>query len=255
VLEKQALPILEYDANRAAVIEPDRDGPGVVLPSRCVMTFFADVADKYAAQEGCTVAGSTRWESGTFCVYQMEHKGVPVCFVHAHVGAPIVAGISEFLIAHGVRSVVACGGCGVIAPIPQGAILVPVSAIRDEGTSYHYLPPAREIALAPHAVSAIEQACAANGVRFTETKTWTTDAFFRETAGKVELRRSEGCQCVDMECSALAAVAEFRGITFGALFYSGDILATDGYEERDWWNDKSSREKLFLLALDAVVLL
>jgi hypothetical protein len=56
--------------------------------------------------------------------------------------------------------------------------------------------------------------------------------------------------CVEMECSALAAVAEFREVEFAQMLYSGDNLDADVYDERDWWNNLSVREKLFVLSLE-----
>ena len=71
------------------------------------------------------------------------------------------------------------------------------------------------------------------GVDFTEGKVWTTDAFYRETRAKVALRKAQGCVCVDMECSALMALAQFRGIDVFEFFYAGDNL------DREQWNPRS----------------
>jgi len=100
--------------------------------------------------------------------------------------------------------------------------VVPVSAVRDEGTSYHYLSPAREVEPSPRAVSAIKLVLERHKVPYITGKTWTTDGFFRETPGKVELRRSEGCLTVEMEAAAFFAVARFRGVTLGQVLYGGD---------------------------------
>ena len=73
-----------------------------------------------------------------------------------------------------------------------GQIIVPTSAVRDEGTSYHYLPPDREVKPGAKAVAAIERTLVAAGHHYVMGKTWTTDAFYRETRAKVELRAAEG---------------------------------------------------------------
>ena len=63
--------------------------------------------------------------------------------------------------------------------------------------------------------------------------------------------RPEGCKCAEMECSALAAAAQFRGVKFAQLLYSGDIiLKNDSWDERGWQRNVSAREKLFLLSLE-----
>lgn len=62
------------------------------------------------------------------------------------------------------------------------------------------------------------------GLPFAEGKTWTTDAFYRETRGKMARRKEQGCLCVEMECASLAAVAQFRGVKFAEFFYVTDNL-------------------------------
>ncbi|TVR55143.1 MAG: purine-nucleoside phosphorylase, partial [Spirochaetaceae bacterium] len=126
-------------------------------------------------------------------------------------------------------------------------------AVRDEGTSYHYLPPSREVTLDPDVVQTIGATLARHSVTGTECKTWTTDAFFRETEKKIALRKDEGCLCVEMECSAAAAVARFRNVKFGQILYAGDNLDAAEYDDREWWNAMSNRERLFELSLEACV--
>ncbi|MDR1688518.1 MAG: nucleoside phosphorylase [Clostridiales bacterium] len=142
--------------------------------------------------------------------------------------------------------------CGVLDDIPSGDVLIPVSALRGEGASYHYLPPSREIELDADMVSVLKSALTENAVPFTECKTWTTDAFYRETPEMITYRKSEGCNVVEMECATIAAVARFRGAKFAQLLYSGDILFDlERYDERDFSSNSSAREKLFLLSLEA----
>ena len=64
---------------------------------------------------------------------------------------------------------------------------------------------------------AIETTLSGRGVAYELTKTWTTDAFYRETPGKVRKYRAEGCLAVEMEAAAFMAVARFRGVRFGML--------------------------------------
>ena len=137
--------------------------------------------------------------------------------------------------------------------VASGHILVPTSAVRDEGTSYHYLPAEREVALDESGVDTIVRTLEKSELKYTKCKTWTTDAFYRETPGKVTRRVSEGCLCVEMECSALAAVAEFRGARFAQLLYGGDSVDGGKYDDRRWWENASARERLFRLSLDACV--
>jgi uridine phosphorylase len=145
--------------------------------------------------------------------------------------------------------------------IAVGHVIVPTSAVRDEGTSYHYLPPGREVSASPAAVAAITQTLEARHVPYILGKTWTTDAIFRETAGKVARRRAEGCLAVEMEAAAFFAVAQFRGVTFGQMLYGGDDVSGSEWDDRgewggcDWQGRQSVRERLFWLAAEACLAL
>jgi uridine phosphorylase len=186
-----------------------------------------------------------------FPVYEFEFASVKMCAVQAVVGSASIAMMTDFLIGYGVKKIITCGGCGVLDNIPPGDVLIPVSALRDEGASYHYLPPSREIELDADMISVLKFTLAESGVPFTTCKTWTTDAFYRETPEMVKYRKGEGCNVVEMECAAIAAVARFRGAKFAQLLYSGDILFDlENYDEREW-SSNSAREKLFLLSLSA----
>ena len=128
---------------------------------------------------------------------------------------------------------------------------VPHDAVRDEGTSYHYLPPSREVSASPEGVAALEQTLQARNVDYLLGKTWTTDGIYRETRAKVERRRREGCLTVEMESAAFFAVAQFRGVLFAQLLYGGDDVSGQDWDSRHWEKQSSTREKLFWLAVEA----
>lgn len=113
------------------------------------------------------------------------------------------------------------------------------------------LPPAREVEPTPAAVQAIETVLKRHHVDYLLTKTWTTDAFYRETKAKVALRRAEGCLAVEMEASAMFAVAQFRNVQLGQILYGGDNLDSEKWDSRDWNKSWSVREKLIELAIEA----
>ena len=118
--------------------------------------------------------------------------------------------------------------------------------------SYHYLPPGREAHPHPDAVAAIERVLAATGLPYAKAKTWTTDAFYRETRAKIQLRKSEGCVTVEMEAASFFALAQFRGVKLGQILYAGDDLSGSEWDHRDWHAD-SVRERLVHLAAEACV--
>jgi len=130
-------------------------------------------------------------------------------------------------------------------------LLIPTSAVRDEGTSYHYLPPAREVGPTPAAVAALEKVLKAKKIDYRLTKTWTTDSLYRETPQKIALRKMEGCQVVEMEAAAFFAVAEFRRVRLAQILYGGDDVGGVDWQNRAWQTRTNIREQLFWLAAEA----
>jgi uridine phosphorylase len=163
----------------------------------------------------------------------------------------LAAAFFEQAIARGCRRFAACGGAGALVPeLALGNVVVPTAAVRDEGTSYHYLPPSREVEPAPSAVEAATALLDARGVPYTIGKTWSTDGIYRETRARAARRREEGCLVVEMEAAALFAVARFRAVPLVYLLYAGDSLAGEDWDRREWQRH-GSREALFWLAADA----
>ena len=252
---KNDYPILEYDTKKRAVIEPGRDGKGN-LPKICVITFFQEVLEQFIEKCGAEAVFDYESEMRNFPIYACAYKGVHFCVTQATVGAGSIAMQTDYLFGNGVNTLLACGSCGVLTEIPEGAVILPVCALRDEGASYHYLPPSRTIALDEDIIGVLEKTLEVNGTPYIKCMTWSTDAFYRETPDMVEYRKQEGCRVVEMECSTIAAVARFREKKFGQLLYSGDILAdAANYDDRDWYNNISAREKLFYLTVEAAVTL
>ena len=81
------------------------------------------------------------------------------------------------------------------------------------------------------------------GCPYTVGKTWTTDAFYRETRDKVKRRRAEGCVCVDMECASVAAMAAFRGKDVLQFFYAADNLSSEQWDKRSLANEDRLAQK------------
>ncbi|MBI3242644.1 MAG: nucleoside phosphorylase [Chloroflexi bacterium] len=249
----QALyPILEFDPSPNAILEPHLIHDKIAIPERCVVCFFADVFETLRANGKLKVIATQRSEIGDNPIYELDLDGRRLAAFHPGVGAPLAAAFLDEVIALGCRKFIACGGAGVLnREIAVGHLVVPTSAVRDEGTSYHYLPPSREVSVSPEGVVAIEAALKADGIDYIVGKTWTTDAIYRETPDKVKLRKEEGCLTVEMEAAAFFAVAQFRGVTFAQILYGGDNLDSEQWDSRHWDKRTSIREKLFWLAAEA----
>ena len=126
--------------------------------------------------------------------------------------------------------------------------------IKDEGTSFHYAPPSDEIEVNPKYREEFIEILERHGCTYALGKTWTTDAFYRETAKKTARRRAAGCICVDMECAAVAALAQFRGKEVFQFFHGSDCL-DGGWEVWGLSQDDNitGKDKAALLALELAV--
>ena len=238
MIQKHAIPILEFDDNPLAVIMPNHEGLDLQLPKKCIYAFLEEEIDRYAREVGAECVGEFISATKTYPVYVMDYKGEKVCLAQAPVGSAPSAQFMDWLIGYGVEQIISTGTCGVLADIEENAFLVPVRALRDEGTSYHYAAPSRYMDVHVEAISAIEQVLEQLGIPYEEVMTWTTDGFYRETAEKVAYRKEEGCAVVEMECAALAAVAQLRGVVWGQLLFTADSLADlENYDSRDWGSE------------------
>lgn len=247
------LPLLEFDGSVPALIEPDRVVSRGDVPAACVVTFFGDAVQRLL-DEGATLIDENRWEDGPHPLIEVEFEGRRLAVLHAGVGGPLAVGLLEETIARGCRAFVACGGAGsLVAEQTVGHVVVLESALRDEGTSHHYVPASRWLDLDTASRSVLESTLTDHGVPFVTGSTWTTDAPYRETPAKIESRRSEGCLVVEMEAASLAAAARFRGVPFAQVVYCGDDLSGASWDHRSWQTRADVRDNLLRLASAAAL--
>lgn len=241
-------PILEHDPDPVGIIDPTMVPPRDV-PEHAVLCFFNEVVTKLS--NDARECFKLRAEHGTHVAYEIEHEGKRLAFFQPGVGAPLAAAFLEQAIARGCRRFAVCGGAGALVPeLVLGHVVVPTAAVRDEGTSYHYLPPSREVDADPATVDVLTKLLTERAVPFVKGKTWTTDGVYRETRARTTKRREEGCIVVEMEAAALFSVARFRKVPLLYLLYAGDSLAGEQWDRREWQGHRE-RETLFWLAAAA----
>jgi uridine phosphorylase len=244
-------PLFEFEESQTAVINPPMRRKVDNFPELAVACWFGDVQRKrFAGQDPIY---RIPFEHGDHEVHVVEHLGKRIAVFNPGVGAPAAAGSLEDIIALGATKIIGCGGSGIVKQgFDVGHIIVPTGAVRDEGTSHHYQPV--DVAVVPHplAVEAIDAELSDAGVPHDKGLTWTTDAIFRETPEKVARRREQGCISVEMEASAMFAVAMFRGAVYGQLLYAGDDVSAQTWDHRHWEKQTSVRERVLELALNAV---
>ena len=161
-------------------------------------------------------------------LYTRQSSRAGVCLTGPGVGAPYAAMLLETLIAWGARRIIFVGWCGAVSKqVKIGDIILPTSALVDEGTSRNYVEPDNgQSKPALSMVSLVEQVLEDNRIDFHSGKIWTTDAVYRETRAKVENYQRQGVLAVEMEISALFSVAQFRNVEFGAILVVSDELSS-----------------------------
>lgn len=251
---KNEIPILEFDTEQGAVINPTYEKLNLNLPKKCVFAFLGDYIEEYASKTDTKQVSSYISATKKYPVYITKYKGEEIVLCQAPVGVAAAVQILDWLIGYGVREIISAGSCGSLEHFDEGTFLIPGKALRDEGTSYHYAPPSRFIEINERVRKAIEKTVLEHHMKYQEVITWSTDGFYRETKEKVEYRKKEGCAVVEMECSALAACAAFRNAIFGMILYTADSLAdVDKYDERHWGSN--AYEYALILCMDAVLAL
>ena len=227
------------------------------LPEIAVVTFsdgFTDIIKNKPDFEIITDIGSNSSDGNL--TYAITHKNKRIAVYQTPVGGPGAVMRLEMMIAWGVKKFVFFGNCGVLDEnITEGNFIIPTEAYRDEGTSYHYAEASDYIE--------VKTADKLSGI-MTELKlphikgrTWTTDAFFRETQNNMLKRKNEGCLTVEMECASITAAGQFRSIEVYQFIYAADNLDATEWEMRSLDSEVSlsAYEKYLLIALDIATMI
>jgi uridine phosphorylase len=154
---------------------------------------------------------------------------IPAVIARSPIGAPAAAITMEEMAALGVHRFLAFGACGSLRKnLRIGDVVVPAFAVPDDGTSRQYGGPKRP---RPDAAlrDALIAACERRGIRCTPGGTWTVDAVYRESSSRARALARQGVIAVEMEASALWAIARLRKVKAASLFVVSDELGGD-----DW---------------------
>lgn len=228
---------------------PDHEPPADP-PETAILTFqrslFEPVVEQYGGREA-----DVRIAIGE--AYHLAAHPDVVVVGDFGIGAPTLAMVLEQLFAQGVERAVLVGYAGSLDPeIEMGDVIVADRALRDEGTSHHYLEPGRWVAADEGLRTRIERTVERAPETLHVGPTWTVDAVFRETPEEVERYAEDGVLTVEMEAAAAFAVGAFRDRPVAAAFVVSDYLTPDGHE-RHFDATEEDLRRLFELARDAVV--
>lgn len=248
----------EFDSEKNAIIDPTtRNKKMKSMPKTCVSFFskslMKEIADNLKPEIIANISNAT----AIFPVYKITVEGRDIAVFQSAMGASACVGNLEELFAFGVENLLLVGCCGCLEKdIEEYSIILPTSALRDEGTSYHYAPPSDETVLAEEPIKVIEKVLKRHKISYRKGKTWTTDAIFRETKNKLEKRKNQGAIVVDMECSAVNALCQFRGKNFAQIFYGADNLGGEEYDPRSLISSTETfdeKKKIIPLAFECAV--
>lgn len=162
-----------------------------------------------------------------------------IAFIYSDVGGASSGANLEELIALGAKKAIIVGSCGTLKNIPLSSLIVPNRAIRDEGTSYHYLRPNKFVYPSKNILRIIKETTKEANIKTNIGTTWTTDAPYRETFRKIKKYIKEDTISVEMEAASLFAIAKYRKIQIGAIFWVSDQLLKKwepGFETKEYKN-------------------
>ncbi len=232
----QKVPLLlsQYDSAKNAVIDPDIiHKPVPDFPETVVSVFSHNLFQAIVDFLGGTRIAETHDVDGVWPVYEVTYKGKRFAFYKARLGAPACVGCFEDVIPFGTKRIILLGNCGVLdKEIEDCGIIIPTKAIRDEGTSYHYAPASDFIHVNRKYIPEFTTLLEELGYPYVTGTTWTTDGFYRETREKIRRRKDMGAVCVEMECAAMQAMCDHRGVEFFQFLYAGDNLDHSSWDPR-----------------------
>lgn len=224
---------------------------GITCFSRKLIEGFINVFD-------ASIIAEIRNANERVPVYKIVYKDIEIALFMSRVGAPACTVSYEEVMAMGLEKLIMFGTCGVLdKKIDDLAIIIPNAAIRDEGTSYHYLPISDEIEINEKYKNDFINILNKNNISYYEGKVWTTDAPYRETKDKVLKRKKQGCICVDMEAASMHAVAKYRNKDLFQFFYAADNLDNIKWDKRSLGNMDRLEEKIKIiyLALELAIIM
>lgn len=198
----------------------------------CILTFSKVIEEFILNNYKCEKIGEIKDAADIRNIYLIKYKGKKIAFYKTFVGAPSCVGSIETSTSQiKTDKYILFGGAGCLnKEIAHGKVMIPTEAYRDEGTSYHYVEPSDYINIKNSDI--VADFMAKNQIPYVKGKTWTTDAFYRETINNFEKRKQNGCISVEMESSAVQALCDFRNKECYIFFTSGDLLDAIKWDER-----------------------
>ena len=216
VIDNPNPPILDHPLAEPSEFAPDQLMDDVRLPAEnvppvCILEFDGDITDRLV-RDG-TAQLFEPWACFHTSMFAIELEGVQCGMISRTIGGPYTVLIAEQLQAAGAKLIIGLTSAGRVSPdLPLPSLVVVTSAIRDEGTSYHYLAPAKEVGCNSPVTVHLATELSNIGWAIRSGKVWTTDAPYRETKVQLERWANDGVLAVEMQAAALFAFGIARQI-------------------------------------------
>lgn len=179
------------------------------IPKVCILDPDGDIVEYLHKNNQLEL--SKCWACYHTKLYSFNYGGIEFGIIGCAVGASFAVLIAEELFATYCKLLISITSAGRIATLENSSqFLLIESAIRDEGTSYHYLPPADFASVNSHVLEELKTILSKSNLSVAIGKSWTTDAPFRETKSAIECARNKGAVAVEMEAAALYSFAGAR---------------------------------------------
>jgi uridine phosphorylase len=223
------------------------------VPAFCVLDPDGDIVRALCA-EG-RAERDPYWACYHTELFRFEHDGLELGIVGTAVGASFAVLVAEQLFASGCKCLISITSAGQITPTghPSPYFVVIEKALRDEGTSYHYVPPSDYASLQPRLLEALTHAFDGLSIPVHFGAAWTTDAPYRETEQAIEVARAEGILAVEMEAAALYSLAEARRYPIVCLAHvTNQMAAIEGDFEKGEAGGSQSALRMVTAAVRAL---
>jgi uridine phosphorylase len=199
----------------------------VAVPEVCVLEFDGDLTDHLVQSNA--VSPWRNWACFHTPMFALEVEGKPCGIVPRAIGGSYAVLVAEQLLASGARVIVGLTSAGRVSPslrIPS--LVIATAAIRDEGTSFHYLPPSRSVTAPRKAVEPLATELKRLGLPVYEGSVWTTDAPYRETRQQLVEYGDEGVLAVEMQAASLFALAKVRKAQIAVVAHVSNATDHEG---------------------------
>ncbi|MBI5282949.1 MAG: nucleoside phosphorylase [Candidatus Solibacter usitatus] len=240
--EPLTLPLLTHALDSPSAFTPqallhavrtERNLPPHPVPEVCLLEFDGDLTD-WLVKTG-HASPFTPWACFHTSMYSVDVDGHRIGVIARTIGGPYAVLIAEQLAASGARVILGLTSAGRVSPaLPIPSLVLPVSALRDEGTSYHYLPAAETVDGDPRLAALLRDELSTLPLPVVTGTVWTTDAPYRETASQLQRHAQDGVLAVEMQAASLFAFGAARLVPCGVVAHvtnGAGLSPTDQFDK------------------------